>query len=278
MRGPARFRPIRVVPIWRAVLLAGLLVPLIYATPREQAELSSASNSGRTQANQPKIREPAAPFRAGERLTYRISWTAFNEAASLELSIPERRDFYGWPTWHFRAVAHTVSPVRALFPVDDEIDSYTDATTLESRQYETHLNELGRKQEAHWRFVALGETPRAPGAVVIVPAGTCDPLGFLYSLRLVDWSRTPEIRTPVYDGHDLYEVRARMEQASEPVEVAAGKFSADRVPIHVFQHNKEISEVNFAMWVAKGPQRTPVLMQGELPFGSLRVELTSSQP
>lgn len=274
MSSPAPFRPIRVVPIRMAVALGGLLLLLTCGSARERAQPSSVRHTNRTVlANEAK--ELTTPFRPGEQLTYRVSWSAFSEAASLELGIPERRDFYGWPTWHLRAVAHTVSPVRALFPVDDEIDSYTDVATIESRQYETHLDELGRKEDQQWRFIAQGETPRAPGAVVLVPAGTRDPLGFLYSLRAVDWSREPAMNCTVYDGHDLYEVRARMEQATDPVEVPAGKFSAGRIAIRVFQQNKEVSSVNFAMWVATDTVRTPVLMQAELPFGNLRVELTS---
>jgi hypothetical protein len=216
------------------------------------------------------------PFRVGEGLKYEVSWAAFATAASVELSVPERRVFYGWQTWHFRASAHTASPVRTLFAIDDQFDSYTDATTLENRQYETHLNEMGRKVDQQWRFIPEGQTPRAPGAAVIVPPGTRDPLGALYSLRAVDWQRTPEVRTPVYDGHNLYEMRAKMETRDETVTVPVGTFSAAHIAIHVFQDEKEVSRVSFAVWLTRDAAHTPVLMKAELPFGSLRVEMISA--
>jgi hypothetical protein len=222
---------------------------------------------------QPK--ELPVPFRIGEKLTYRVSWASFTTAASAELTIPERRDLYGWQTWHFRASAHTVSPVRALFSIDDQFDSYTDAASLQSRLYETYLNEMGRKQNQQWRLVSEGETKRTPGPAVVVLPGTRDPLGFLYSLRCVDWGHTPEIRAPVYDGHKLYDARAKLEVTSEPVEVSAGKFSAARVAIHLFQHDAAVSGIDFAVWIASDPACTPVLMRAQLPFGSLRVELIS---
>jgi hypothetical protein len=230
----------------------------------------------------PKAASPAAPkelpmpFRVGEVLKYEVSWASFATAATVELSVPERRDFYGWQTWHFRASAHTESPVRALFAIDDQFDSYTDATTLESRQYETHLNELGRKLDREWRFIPEGQTPRAPGAAVIVLPGTRDPLGALYSLRAVDWQRTPEVRTPVYDGHSLYEMRAKMESRDEAVTVPAGTFSAAHIEIRVFQREKEVSGVSFAAWLTRDAAHTPVLMKAGLPFGSLRVEMVSA--
>ena len=94
----------------------------------------TAAHAAQSSARQPaKTKTPAAPkespmpFRPGETLTYRVSWAAFSSAASLQLSVPERRDLFGWQTWHFRALAHTLSPVRTLFAVDDQFDSYTDA-------------------------------------------------------------------------------------------------------------------------------------------------------
>ena len=103
------------------------------------------------------------PFHVGETLNYRVAWAAFATAASLQVSVPERRNLFGWPTWHFRAALHTLSPVRTLFAIDDEFDSYTDTATLETHQYESYLNELGRKDDQVLHFVPVGQTSRAPG-------------------------------------------------------------------------------------------------------------------
>jgi hypothetical protein len=220
-------------------------------------------------------KELQMPFRAGETLTYRVSWATFSNAASVEVSIPEKRDLFGWATWHFRASIHTVSPVRSLFTVDDEFDSYTDRATLESRQYEMYLNELGRKQEQVLHLVALGQKPRIPGAAVSVLPGTRDPLGALYSLRSVDWQRTPELRAPIYDGRDVYNMTAKIEASSDPVAVPAGNFSASRISIRLIQGAKEVP-IAFTIWLANNAVRTPVQIQAELPFGSVRAGLTSS--
>ncbi|HXW55786.1 MAG TPA: DUF3108 domain-containing protein [Candidatus Cybelea sp.] len=221
-------------------------------------------------------KEVAMPFRVGERLEYQISWASFATAATVELTVPERRNLYAWSTWHFRASAHTVNPVRRLFSIDDEFDSYTDATTLDTRQYEMYLNEMGRKVDQVWRFVPEGQSPRAPGPAVIVMPGTRDPLGTLYSLRSVDWQRTTQISAPVDDGNQLYQMRAIREAAGESVEVPAGKFSTTRIGVHVYQHNTEVSGISFAVWIAGDRARTPVVMRADLPFGTLRLELTSA--
>jgi len=215
------------------------------------------------------------PFHVGESLNYRVSWTAFADAAAFQLNVAERRNLFGWGTWHFRASAHTEGPVRSLFEIDDQFDSYTDAATLASRQYEVYLNELGRKQNQVVHMVATGEIARTSGPSVVVLPGTRDPLGALYVLRGVDWKATPEVRAPVYDGHDVYEIRAKLESASDTISVAAGKFSCSRISIGVFEYQKQVSAISFSIWFANDAARTPVQIQAVLPFGNLHVELTS---
>jgi len=223
-------------------------------------------------------KEQPVPFRAGETLTYRISWSVFQNAASLELSAPERRELFGWRTWHFRGVAHTLSSVRSLFPIDDQFDSYTDATTFDSHQFETHLNEMGRSSNQVLRLAPAGKPSNLPPPIIVVPLGTRDALGAVYALRGVDWHSTAEVRTPVYDGRDLYELRASRESADESIKVPAGAYSACHISIRVFQAQKELSAVHYRMWIASDVARTPVAMQAELPFGTLRAELTSRIP
>jgi hypothetical protein len=219
------------------------------------------------------VKEQPMPFRAGETLNYRVSWSAFSTAASVQLSVVERRVLFGWQTWHFRAVAQTLSPVSTLFPIEDQFDSYTDAESLESRQFETHLNELGKISDQVLHLVATGEKSRAPGASVIVLPGTRDALGALYALRAADWQRTPELDASVYDGKDVFEMRARRDSSGEAVTVPAGSFTASRISVKVFQHEKEVTEIHIAFWVATDAAHTPVVLQATLPFGTIRAEL-----
>lgn len=225
-------------------------------------------------ASPPK--EVVMPFAAGETLHYRVSWAAFSTAASLQLAVPERRDLYGWQVWHFRAAVHTLSPVRKLFAIDDQFDSYTDATTLESRQLELHLNELGKAQDEMYRLTTSGKPYPVPGPCTIVQPGTRDPLGAIYSLRAVDWKTTPEIRAPLYDGQNLYDAVATRENPNDTATVASGTYSAARISIRLFQYHKEVTAIRVDMWVENAGTRRPVLIEAQLPFGTLRAELTGA--
>ena len=269
---------------WIFSLLVACVIALaaIVFTPRPLPGVLAATQSGKPKAGKfeasrkPAVAEAPVPFRVGETLRYEVAWAAFSTAASVQLNIVERRDLTGWSTWHFRAGAHTENTVRSLFVIDDQFDSYTDSTSLESRQYEMYLNEMGKKQDRVYHLLPVGQPSRGSVPLTIVAPGTRDPLGVLYALRGVDWQKTPEFRAPVYDGHDVYDLRAHVEAAGESVTVTAGKFTASRIAIKLYQHDKEVGGMTFSAWLAQDAAHTPVLMKADLPFGSLRVELTSA--
>jgi Protein of unknown function (DUF3108) len=267
----------RLLAIGLIALIAGIspkaVVPLAAFAP-QQAPHNKQAKTKKTPAGSPK--DVALPFRAGEKLNYQVSWSAFLSAASVELTIPEQRNLYGSNTWHFRATAHTQGTARTLFPIDDEFDSYTNALMTGGQQYETYLNEMGRKQDQVLHFVVEGKANTAPVAGVIVWPGTFDPLGALFTLRTIDWQKTTEWQAPVYDGRDVYELKAKPEAENEAVKVAAGNYSATRVSLRVWKHGKELSDIDFSVWLAHDAARTPVMMRAELPLGSVSVELASS--
>jgi Protein of unknown function (DUF3108) len=268
---------IRLITVAFISICSGFLATARSGRPRADTMQSSTGASGKAISSTKIISpEPTMPFRTGEILNYRVAWAIFPNAAVLQMSVVERRNLLGWQTWHFRASAHSENPARALFEVDDQFDSYTDTTTLESHQYELYLNEMGSTQNEVLHLIPVGQSSRGTVAPVLVQPGTRDPLGAFYALRAVDWQRTPEFHVPVYDGSDLYEVRARQETASESVAVDAGNFQATKISLRLFEYGKQVPHTSFLVWFAHNPARTPLLVRAEMPVGSVRVELAAA--
>jgi hypothetical protein len=67
--------------------------------------------------------------------------------------------------------------------------------------------------------------------------------------------------------------------AEEPIAVPAGKFDASRIKVELRQMDDKNTHAGPAfgltIWLAADDYRTPVAIQVALPFGSLRLELTS---
>lgn len=239
---------------------------------------SSKHSKSKKRVDPPAAKAPVAipvPFKAGENLEYRVLFSKYAvNAAKVETSVIEERDFFGRRAWHFRAVAHTMDTTRALFAIDDQFDSYTAAANLFSLQYEMYLHEQGKAQTNLFRMTSEGDPAPSDATAVRVAPGTRDAISFLYNLRATDWQRVPELKAPVFDGRRLYDAVARVDTPDGTVTVPAGSFAAQRVAIKLFDHGKELTDTRLSLWLAKDAGRTPVLVEAEIPFGTARIELT----
>ena len=249
-------------------------------TPNTGAPSVAAPNTANFSggANHAAAAEPAgfAPP-VGEQLDFSGSVAKVNNVATLRLLVSGRKEIAGKDAWHLQAFAHTQNPLRMVFELDDQFDSYSAPGDFSSVQYEMRLSERGQKVQSIQRMSASGRDPVPSGAseARVVP-GTRDPLGMMQYLRGVDWSKVPEVRGPVYDGRKLYDVRAQ-KIGSADVEVPAGKFSTSTIEIKVFDNGAEMKDAHFTLYLAKDQARTPVLLEATLPFAAARVELTKRQ-
>jgi hypothetical protein len=218
------------------------------------------------------------PLRGGEVLEYTANVANLSDVANLKLVVGAHKDFFGKNVWHLQAFAHTENPLRMVFELDDQFDSYSDASTMTSLQYEMHLSERGQKVSSVQRMTATGKEPAPPSVTEArVLPGTRDPLGMMEYLRHVDWTKTAEVRCPVYDGHKLYDVRAKLGGSGEAITVPAGSYKTSKIEIHVFENGEEMKDAQFTMYIANNVARTPVLLEAIMPFATARVELKSAK-
>jgi hypothetical protein len=256
-----------IVAVASVLILCACLV-LAAQSPRSKRPASPKTSKSPAPA--------AVPFNAGEHLSFRVIWSKFSvNAATIQLAVVERRDFFGRMAWHFRALAQTIDTVHILYPLDDQLDSYTDAAQLDSIQYEMYLREQGKQQTSSWRLISDGSPAPANVTAARVSPGTRDPIGLLYMLRAADWKTAPQLRAPVFDGKNLYEVVAHLESSSEQATVPAGQFSASKISVRVYDHGQELTTTRFTVWLAQDATRTPVLVETELPIGTARLEMTT---
>jgi hypothetical protein len=220
--------------------------------------------------------DPGLPLKGGEILDFTADVAKVSNVATLELKTAEKRSVSGKNAWHLQAFAHTQNPLRMVFELDDQFDSYSDPSTMASVQYEMHLSERGQKVDLVQHLTSTGRDAAPANAVQThVLPGTRDPLGMMQYLRHVDWSKTTKVEAPVYDGHKLYDVIASLAGSGQSVTVPAGTFNADKVEIRVFDNGQEMKDAHFFVYFAKNDARTPVLLEAEMPFASARVALKS---
>lgn len=234
--------------------------------------------AGTTAESSAKPSLPAAePFGppTGEDLQFAASLAKVGTVASLRLQVVDKKEVNGRPTWHFQATAKTQNAMRLIFDLDDRFDSFSEGHSFIGVQYEMHLSERGQKVESIQRLTSTGKEAPPPGisAAVVLP-GTRDPIGMMQYLRSVDWEHTRQVKSPVFDGRKLYDVRASLIGTSE-VKVPAGHYNAATIDVRVFDNGAEMKDAHFTLYLAHDANRTPVLLQAVLPFAEARVELQS---
>jgi hypothetical protein len=217
--------------------------------------------------------EPSFIPQMGEVLLFSASLAKVSNVASVKLAVVDKNEVNGRPTWHFQATAKTQNALRLIFELDDRFDSFSEGNSFTGVQYEMHLSERGQKVQSVQRLTTTGKEPppRGTSAAVVLP-GTRDPLGMMQYLRSVNWDQPREVKSPVFDGRKLYDVRAKLIGTSEVV-VPAGRFTAATIEIRVFDNGAEMKDAHFTLYLAHDAVRTPVLLQALLPFGEARVEL-----
>lgn len=245
--------------------------------PEKPVSRESAPATETKKSVAPEV-DAGLPLRTGEILDFTADLAKVSNVANLRLQVAERRNFLGKSAWHLQAFAHTESPLRMVFELDDQFDSYSDAGTMSSLQYEMHLSERGQKVDSVQRMTSTGKEPAPANAIEArVLPGTRDPLGMMQYLRSVDWTKTPEVRGPVYDGHKLYDVRAALAGSSEVVTVPAGSYTTSKIEIRVFVNGEELKDAHFYLYLDHHPARTPVLLEAVLPFATARVALKTAK-
>jgi hypothetical protein len=242
----------------------------------QQSRPKQSSSKTKAAPAIPAKPDALVPFAVGETLEYQVLWTQYHvHAATLEFSVVEKRDFFGRPAWHFRIMAHTTNTMRTVYPLDDQFDSYTDAAQLTSLQYEQYLRELNSPQNTVYRMSSATEPAPAGASAVKVLPGTRDAVGIVYALRANDWARATEMDAPVFDGRNLYDVHARLEAATDIVQVPAGQLQATRIAVDIYENGKLREDTRFRVWLGKDAARTPLLIEAIVPIGNARVELLS---
>ena len=242
--------------------------------PGRTANVSPTENAGGPAS--PKKVPPELSFAPipGEVLDFSATVAKVDNVASLQLKISGETQVGLNRAWHLQAFAHTRNPLRMVFTLDDQFDSYSTPEKFTSLQYEMHLNERGERVNSVQRLSATGKEAAPAGtSMVRVMPGTRDPLGLMQYLRSVDWATTHEVNSPVFDGRKLYAVHARR-TGSAKVTVPAGTYATNAIDIRVYDNGAEMKDAHFALYIGNDEKRTPALLEATLPFATARVELT----
>ena len=169
------------------------------------------------------------------------------------------------------AVLETTGAGQRLFPVNDQITSYVDATTLLPFRTELKLQE-GRRR-TNWAVSTkqeLGTATFDDGTRLELPVGTHDLISVFYALRSFDL--TPQKRSAVSllinKRPRLLIVTALQQQT---IEVGGQRIPA--VQLSLLTDDAQGDRFALRLWVTTDSRRLPVRLTATTPLGPLRADL-----
>jgi len=215
------------------------------------------------------------PFKIGEQLAYQVylSSNAQQPVGAITLTVKSRGRYFNRDGLLFSVTAQTTGPGARVFPVNDQITSYVDPTTL--LPFRTELN----LSEGKYRFSRTYSLDQNRGAAVSdskerieIPVGTHDLISTFYSIRTFDlWpSKQNAISLMATSQPRTLLVKS---QRRETIEVGGQKINAIMLTLALSGDDPQGDKMQIRLWIGDDARRLPLRIMAVTPLGPVRADL-----
>lgn len=211
-------------------------------------------------------------FRAGERLTYAVSYLGIT-AGHFTMQVNET-NYNGRPCYQVVSEARSASGIEWMYRMRDRLVSYIDRAGLFSWRYEKHIDESSDRKTEIFEFDQRAHRLKKPdGGTEDIPAYCQDVLSAMYYVRAQNLQVGSTFTIPCYDGRKLYDMVVRVLKL-EVITVSGTQMPCLLVtPLLKFQGAfRSRGQIN--MWVTNDHRHIPVKLESRIAVGAFTAELT----
>jgi hypothetical protein len=269
-------------------MLAAATVCLLLATADAdgQAAKTRTATQGTTTAGTkpaptpaPKVEKPV-PFRAGEALTYDVSYSGALSAGQATITVREKRPSYNSTAYYVVAEAKPSGLLSHMYTLYYKADTLVDVFTLlpqrgslfslegkRSRLKTTMFNQQAGTADYELKTATLVKQP-----LKIAPSSQ-DVLSLLVALRTLPLRPGARVTLPLCDSGRQYTV-AFAAEGRETLKTGAMTAPAWRLNVTVTDDKGQPQGRTLYIWISDDARHLPMKVKAELPVGSFVVELT----
>jgi hypothetical protein len=216
-----------------------------------------------------------APFKAGEKLVFSVSWSDIVKAGTATLSVPGVKVFNGHKVYHIISTASSGPQVSAFFYTRDRIDVYLDAQNYTIWKSEKHLVEGTYKNDEVIYFDPVNRTAVRGVKTMRTLPNPRDALGGFYYCRSLDLPVGSEITVNYADGKISKPIVVKVLR-KEQVTVPAGTFDTIVIePVLAETEGIFKQEGRIWIWVTDDEKKMPVILKSKIAIGDILVQLES---
>ncbi len=219
----------------------------------------------------------ASPFRAGERLKFKVRYGIVS-AGTAYLEVPEVREWNGRPVYTLVARAESNAFFSRFYKVRNRIESYWDTAGHYSWRFSENRREGGHREKNEIVFdYGKQEARYLDGRTFPIPPVVQDALSSFYYTRT---TALPLGGSVVFDYHagrksTPLEVKVLGRQR---VETPAGSFDCVVIEPMLKAGGIFKNKGRLVIWLTDDERRMPVMMKSKVTIGSISVTLVEAKP
>lgn len=214
------------------------------------------------------------PFKIGEQLTYRVYLANSPEqVGTLVFNLKARGRYFNRDGLQVIVTAQTTGPGSRVFPVNDQISSYIDPTTL--LPFRTELN----LSEGKYHYVRAYNLDQNRGAAttdakerIDIPVGTHDLISTFYSIRTFDLA-PPKQNAISIMATTLPRTLLVKSQRRDTIELGGQKISAILVTLTLPTDDPQSDRLQIRVWIGDDGRHLPLRFTAVTQLGTVRADL-----
>jgi hypothetical protein len=223
--------------------------------------------------------ERPVPFRAGETLTFDVSWSQFVTAGTATMAVREKRPSFDSVAYYIVADGQPTALLSRLYTLYYKADTLLDVSTLLPQRASVYSKEGARERMKALRFDQIArrgvyeiKTSKVVTRTLTLPAMSQDPLSAIYVLRSSPLKLGATITMPVVNNGDIYRMDAKV-IAKETVTTSAGQVSSWKIVPTIFDEHGKPTGGKLGLWISDDGRKLPVKLEANLPIGDFRITL-----
>ncbi len=223
--------------------------------------------------------EQKPPFKSGEWLQYKMSYSGFIRAGTAILEL-EQKEFQGKKVFHTKGTGWTSGMIKWFFEVDDYYESYFDKENIKPYVFKRKIYEGGYKKHTitsfnhHLKKAYVQDfTLQRDTSVAFNKAQ--DMLSSFYYLRSLDVSKIKpgdEIKLDMFFDEETFPFRLKF-LGKQSLKTHIGKLETLVFRPYVLSGRVFKEQESVTIWISNDANKIPLKLKADLRVGSLTAEL-----
>ncbi|MDT8316573.1 MAG: DUF3108 domain-containing protein [bacterium] len=221
----------------------------------------------------------AAPFDAGERLEYSLTWGIL-PAGKTVMELVEKTRINGKEAFHATSVTDSTEAIAHFYSLNNRIDTYIDTQNFSTLKYESRTRE--NKREKH-EIAIFNQSKKevkyekgGKSRLLKTASLMYDPISSIYYIRSLNLKPGEKTRLHTFDGGKLFTSDISFVK-KEKISVKGVAYETIKLHSKTEETGESKKRKEYFIWLTANKARIPVMIKTKIKFGYIISELNQKK-